>query len=433
MPFVEIAVVVALILLNGLFAMAEMALVSSRRPRLQAMAEGGDKGAAAALHLLEDQSRLLSTVQIGITLIGILSGAFSGATLADPLGDRLDEITGIRPYGDAIAFAIVVVCVTYLSLVAGELVPKRLALRNPEPLAALAARPMRALARGAGPLVWLLRTSTEGLLRLLGRTGNRDDTVTEEEIRTVLDEGSESGAIDPQERQLIEGVMRLADRSVRSIMTPRPDVTWLDPADPPADILAEIRQSGLSRFPVCKGAVDEIIGIVQAKDLLAQFAEHGGIDLTAALREPLLVHESTPILKLLDIFRASPIHMAAVIDEYGSLQGVATLTDIIGGIAGSLPEEGDDDDPELVRRSDGSFLVDGLMAVDAFEDASGIRGLVDPEGEYSTVAGFVLWRLGHLPEAGESFTAEGCRFEVVDMDGRRIDKVLVQPLPPSEP
>ncbi|MCW2246755.1 putative hemolysin [Azospirillum fermentarium] len=427
----EVLIIVLLIVLNGFFAMSEMAVVSARRARLQQMAsEKGARGAKAALALSDDPSRFLSTVQIGITLIGIVAGAYGGATLADRLGQYLDTIPWIAPYGSQAGFAIVVAVITYLSLIVGELAPKRMALVHPERIASAVARPMRVLSSATGPFVWLLGASTEGLLKLFGQQTTREQTVTEEEVKTLIKEGTQTGVFDPVEQAMIEGVLRLSDRTVRSIMTPRPDVMWLDMTDPPDAIAQEISTSTYSRFLVCRGDVDEVQGIVSTKALLEQALRGKPIDLRAAMAEPLIVHDGTPIMRMLELFKQATVHMAVVVDEYGSVEGIVTVTDILVSIAGDLPEPGDDGEA-AVQRDDGSWLVDGMSPVEEIEDLVGVRDLRG-EGDYHTIAGFMLDRFGHIPKAGEHFLWQDIRFEVVDMDGRRIDKILIQKAPAVE-
>jgi putative hemolysin len=422
----EISIVALLIVLNGVFAMSELAVVSSRRVRLKQLAENGNRGARVALRLIEHPGRFLSTVQIGITLIGIFAGAFGGATLANKLGDWLDRFPFIAPNGDAIALAAVVAAITYLSLIVGELVPKRIALKSPERVASLVARPMAMMSRLAAPAVWLLGTSTDAVLRLLRLHGERDQTVSEEEVRSLITEGTRAGIFAPQEKEMIEGVLRLADRTVRAIMTPRPDIYWLDINDPLEVNLEEMRQSGCSRFPVCRGDIDDVVGIVRAKDLLEPALAGEPIDLARFAVRPLIVHDGMPVLRLLELFRQSGRQMAVVVDEYGSVEGLATLTDILESIAGELPGPGEEAEGVAVRREDGSWLVDGMMPIDEFEDRVGLRGLRGDQ-EFHTLAGFVVTQLGHIPRVGECFTWHGHRFEVVDMDGRRVDRVLMTP------
>ena len=428
----ELLIVVFLVLLNGFFAMSELAVVSSRRARLQTMADAGDKGAAAALALLEEPTQFLSSVQIGITLVGVLAGAYSGATLAEPLAAWLAGLEAISDrYAYPIAIALVVASITYLSLIIGELVPKRIALNNAEGIAAFVARPMRVVATVGAPLVWLLRISTEAVLQLMRVPTSSGNVVTEEEVKSMIAEGTASGVFEEAERDMIDGVLRLADRSVRSVMTPRLEVIWLDPQDDIEAMRTEIIDSGHSRFPVARGTLDEFEGVVQAKDLLDQLMQTGAIDVTGSLRQPLVVHDKTPVLKLLDMFRGLSVHMAIVVDEYGSVEGVVTPTDILIAIAGDLPEGDEEAEEEAVQRADGSWLMDGMMAVD---DAARLLGRADmrADSDYNTLAGFVLARMEHLPVAGESVDWGGLRFEVMDMDGRRIDKVLVSPVPPEQ-
>jgi len=321
----------------------------------------------------------------------------------------------------------VVAAITYLSLIVGELVPKRLALGNAEGIAAAVAPFLAFLARAGAPLVWLMRVSTEAILALLRVKGEPESTVTEEEVKSLIAEGTSAGVFAPAEKDMINRVLRLADRSARSIMVPRPEVVWLDADDPAAAILDEIRDSGHSRFPVARGDVDNTVGVVHAKDLLDQQRRSGAIDIAAAMREPLYVNDGMPILKLLDRFRSANVHMAIVLDEHGAVEGVVTPLDILTAIAGDLPERRGEDDPDAVRRDDGSWLLDGRMAIDEVERTLAAHGMADG-GDYETLAGFVLSRLGHIPRPGEHFPWQGWRFEVVDLDRRRIDKVMVSPV-----
>jgi putative hemolysin len=427
MPFMliwELSVVLFLILLNGFFAMSEMALVSARRARLQNLAAGGSRGAKVALRLSEDPTGFLSTVQFAITLIGILAGAYSGATLAEPLATLLAGIPWLGRSTYTVALGIVVILVTYLSLIVGELVPKRIALADPERFAAFIAPPMAGLARFAAPFVWLMRVSTDAVLRLLRVRPTPDATVTEDEVKTMIAEGTEAGVFHVAEREMIERVLQLADRSVRTIMTPRYDVVWLDLADPPEDMRRKMRESGHSRFPISHETIDEFEGVVHAKDLLARLMDGQPLDIMACLRQPLVIHEGTPVLRLLEMFRQSSVHMAIVVDEYGGFEGVVTPTDILGAIAGDLPDDEDIQEPDAVRRQDGSWLLAGMMPVEEVERLLGRKGMVSNE-DFHTLAGFILWRLGRMPSIGETLEWEGLRFEIIDMDGRRIDRVLV--------
>ncbi|KQT69767.1 MULTISPECIES: hemolysin family protein [unclassified Aureimonas] len=421
-------IVFLLIVLNGFFAMSELAMVSAKRSRLQQMAAEGKRGAKRALELTEDPTGFLSTVQIGITLVGIFAGAYGGSVFATPLADLLRPITGVGAYADTAAFIIVVIIITYLSLIFGELVPKRFAMKHPEGIAAFVAPFMAGLAVVGAPVVWLLRVSTMAVSSIFGASTEDTNMVTEEDVKAMIAEGTQSGVFEQKEREMLEGVLRIADRTVRSIMVPRPDAAWISSTDTPEDILDEVNSSGHSRLPVIGVENDDIVGVVQAKDLLQQMRRTGTIDLTLALREPLFVNETMPILKLLERFRSSHLHMAIVLDEYGSFEGLVTPTDILVAIAGSMPE-GLEDEYSAVQRNDGSWLLDAGMPIDDVERV--VEKLRMPkERDYETLAGFMLERFGHIPEVGESVEYEGWTFEVMDLDGRRIDKVMATaPLP----
>lgn len=427
----EILVVVALILLNGFFAMSELALVSSRLGELRRRAEKGGRGARMAMELVADPGRLLSAVQIGITLVGIVAGAYSGATL----GGKLDLwLQGHGPgwlaeWSREVAMTLVVGSITYLSLVVGELVPKRLALHHSEAIAVRVAPVMRVVANAGGPLVWLLGVSTDMVLRLMGQRPQGAKAVTEDEVRAFIAEGALSGAIEPAEKEMLDRVLRLADRPVGSIMTPRPDIVWLD-AEAPADaIKRRMAEACHSRFPLCRGELDELVGVLDTRIVLDSLLTGRSFDPLAAVREPLAVHEHTPVPRLLEMLKTAAMPFAVVLDEYGGVEGVVTMTDILEAIAGELPSPGGIDQ-SAVRREDGSWLMDGGLAVEEVESLTGLSGMGET-GDFHTLAGFVLARLAHLPDIGEHFIWEGWRFEVVDMDGRRIDRVLVSP--PSVP
>lgn len=424
MPLIEILIIILLIVLNGLLAMSELAIVSSRKSRLEALAAEGSGGARVALRLLGDPSRFLSTVQIGITLVGIFAGAYGGATLAAPLGGVLDGIAFVAPNGDAAAFVIVVAIITYLSLVVGELVPKRIAMSNPERTAALVAPAMRVLSRVAAPAVWLLKHSTDTILALLGLGGARAATITEEEVKALIAEGTRTGVFAPQEREMIDGVLRLADRSVRAVMTPRLDVVWIDRGATRDALVQLVEAHRHRRILVCDGSIDHAVGFIDMADILAAVLRGGAIDIAGAMRRPLVVSEGLGVFRLIDMFRREGIHFAVVVDEYGTTEGIVTAIDILEGIAGALPERGEADEPLVVKRADGTLLVDGLMPIDEFEAAVGVRGLAG-NGGFDTVAGLVLRELGRIPRAGDRVDVSGLTLEVVDMDGRRIDKVIV--------
>jgi putative hemolysin len=425
----ELLVVLFLIVLNGFFAMSELAVISARRVRLQILAEEGHHGARAALQLASDPGRFLSTVQIGISLIGILAGAYGGATLAGQLGDYLATFALLAAVAYNLALGLVVAGITYLSLIVGELVPKQLALGHAERIAVRIAWPMTLLSRLAAPLVSLLDVSAQLGLRLLGAHYAPRHTVTDEEIKTLIAEATKLGIVETAEQAMIAGVMRLADRPVRAIMTPRPDIVWLDLEDDLAVLSKQLRESSYSRFPVAKGDLEDIIGIVQAKDLLNRCLDGRTPDLREAVHEPPVVHDGMMALQVLEILKQSPLHMALVVDEYGTLQGLVTATDILESIVGELAEHGAEAESQIVRREDGSWLLDGGLALDEMKELLRLRE-IPGEGEFHTLAGLVLLQLGHLPAVGEHFSLNGYRFEVIDMDGRRIDKILVSRLEP---
>lgn len=424
--FAEIGVVLLLILSNGFFAMAELAIVSVRRQRLKQMAEEGSKGARYALRFAEDPSSFLSIVQVGMTLNSVLTGAFSGATLAARLAVYFDTIPAFAPYGHQIAFGVTVGAVTYFSLMVGELIPKRIGIAYAEPIAIRVSYAMRFCAWLAAPLVWFLKWSTDRVLRLMGLGRQETAAVTEEEVKGMISEGAESGVFKEAEKHMLEGVMRLADRTARTIMTPRIDMVWLDADDPSPQHQAAIRASGYSRFPVARGDLEEILGIVHAKDMLNACFDGHPLALNMVMRPALVVPDTTPVLRLLDQFRQSGQHIAIVVDEYGSVQGLVTITDILVAITGDLPERGQEAAGKPARREDGSWLIDGMTPIDEVEALLGLKNMVG-EGDFHTLAGFMIERLGHIPVAGDHFRWEGARFEVVDMDGRRVDKVLVYP------
>ncbi len=426
--FTEIAVVVVLIVLNGLLAMSELAVVSSRPARLQVMRDQGSSGAGTAMRLAEDPGRFLSTVQIGITLVGVLSGAFSGATLGARLADWLETQGLSDAAADTVGVMLVVVAITYLSLIVGELVPKQIALRDPERVAARVAPAMAILSRLSAPVVWVLDTSGKLILRLLGQHGESEQRVTEEEVKTIIAEAESAGVLEAEEKEMIAGVMRLADRTATGLMTPRRDVEILNLADQPLNILAKLRATKRSRLPVQDGDADEIVGVVTVKDLYDRLAaqeaagELQDIRAVADIQVAPVVSDNTRALDVLKAIRSSTVHMALVFDEYGHFEGIITSSDVLEAITGAFQEEGEDE-PAFVVRHDGSFLVAGWMPVDEF--AERIAMPLDPEADYETVAGLVLDVLHRLPDVGESFEHNSWRFEVVDLDGRRIDKILV--------
>ncbi|MEJ2709973.1 MAG: hemolysin family protein [Anaerolineales bacterium] len=430
---IEIVVIFLLILVNGLLAMAEIAIVSSRKVRLQQRAEEGDERSGSALELAREPDDFLSTVQVGITLVGVLTGAFGGATVADKLAVGIQDIPALAPYSHAIALVTVVLVITYFSLVLGELVPKRLALYNPERIAAMVAGPMRALSKVALPLVRLLSASTRVILRLLGVKPSQEPPITEEEVKVMLDVGTQAGVFEEVEQELVARVFRLGDRTVDSLMTPRTEIIWLDLEDPSEVNRRKITESPYSRLPVAVGDLDHMQGIIQAKSLLARCMAGEDFNLRAALAPPQYVPESMPAFRMLEFFRTSRVHIALVIDEFGGLQGLVTLSDILEAIVGDMLLKGKADEFEIVQREDGSWLLDGLLPVDEFMDLLNISHLPDGEqSNYQTVGGFVMSYLGRIPKAGDSFDWNDLHLEVMDMDGFRVDKVLVSPLPDTQ-
>jgi putative hemolysin len=431
MPFatLEFALVILLILANGVFAMSETAFVSARKVRLQQWANEGNAKAAAALEFVNSPNRLLSTVQLGITLIGILAGAFGGATIAGALSEKIHAIPWLAPYSDALALALVVIVITYLSLVIGELVPKRIALNNPERIAMFMVRTMQVLSAISSPFIRLLSLSTEGILRLIGLRPSSEPPITEEEINVLIEEGTQIGTFEAAEQDMIERIFRLGDRRVSALMTHRPDIIWLDVNDPLLDITQTIRESIYSRFPVCDGSLDNVLGMLHVKDLLLQYMVGQPLDLKAALQTPLYVIDNTSTLKVLELFKQTGQQAALVIQEYGDIEGLITLNDILEAIVGDISSNDDLDHPQAVQREDGSWLLDGMLPIDELKEILHVRALPEESsGDYETLAGFVLTELGRIPAPADHFEWDRFRFEVMDMDGRRIDKVLVQPL-----
>jgi putative hemolysin len=422
-PWFDVLVLFLLICLNGAFAMAELAIVSSRRPRLKAMAKKGRRGAQTALDLSSDPGRFLSTVQIGITGIAVLAGAFSGASLGGPTAERLMRL-GLAPEtAQTVGFAIVIVATTYASLVIGELVPKQFALRSPEPIAAVVALPMLWIAKATAPLGWLLDTSSALIFRLLRLNRDNPNKVTAEELHLVVAEAHSAGVLEEYERAIISGVVRLADRPAREVMTPRTDVAWVDAQAGPEEIREALLETPHSRIPVAEGSVDKLIGIVQARDVAAALIEGRPLDLRALAREAPVVPDQMDAMDALAVLRGSQTRMAFVHDEYGHFEGIVTSADLLNAISGVLAGgfEGGAEAP-LVEREDGSWWVSGSLSADALSDRLGI-GLPD-DRDYATTAGFALSVLKHIPEVGERFTFGGWQFEIVDMDGFKIDKLL---------
>lgn len=426
----EIAFVVALILLNGLFAMSEIALVTARRARLEKLAEDGDRAARVALGLADEPTRFLSTVQIGITAIGILNGILGEAALADPLAAMLRTLgVGVGASGVA-ATAIVVVSITYLSIVIGELVPKRLAQFNAEGIARTMARPLWLLAQASRPFVFLLSASTDALLRVMGKGGASEAAVTEEDIHALLIQGSRAGVIEKHEHEMVRNIFRLDDRQIASLMTPRSEIVFLDIDQPFDEELERLIASDHSRFPVCRGGMDEVLGVITAKRLLKQNLSGAPADITGVVLPPVFVPETLTGMKLLEEFRQSGVQMVFVVDEYGEVLGLVTVQDLLEALAGEFRPR-DAEDVWVVAREDGSMLLDGLLPVPELKDRLGFKSVPEEDrGRYHTLGGMMMWLMGRVPHTGDATEWEGWRLEVVDLDRNRVDKILATPLPP---
>lgn len=432
---VQFSIILLLVLANGVFSMSELAVMTSRKVRLQQRAEEGDSGAKIALQLSEEPNRFLSTIQVGITLIGTVSGVFGGASLTDEVVWLLQMVGIPLTLARQLALVVIVVIITYFQLVLGELVPKRLALTSPEGVASTLARPMNFISRIAYPVVGLLSASTEFFLRVLRVKKSEDPPVTEEEINVLMQEGEQVGVFEETETEMVQSIFRLGDRRVYSLMTPRTEIDWIDLEDPFEENLRFILESMHNFFPVAEGSLDNVQGVLRSKDLLARIAD--GVyeddthpDLRPLIQPVLFVPESMLAFDLLENLRATGGKLALVIDEYGGLQGLVTLFDLMEAIVGMLPEAGDTSGPEVVKREDGSWLVDGGMNIVEFKDLLGLRSLPNEDrAGYQTVAGFVLAQLGAIPIVGQAFDMENIKFEVMDMDGLRVDKILVQKQP----
>lgn len=429
---IEVIIIFFLIFANAFFAMSEMAIVSARKLRLQQRAEKGDSGARKALDLANSPNSFLSTVQIGITLIGILAGAFGGATIAKSIAAYLNRFHFMQPYSEVLGVGLVVLSITYLSLVLGELVPKRLALSHSETIAASIAPWMGVIAKITLPFARLLSLSTDLVLKLFRIRTPTEMPVTEEEIKLMIKQGTQVGVLERTEQELIERIFRLNDRPVNAIMTPRPEVIWLEADESYQDICTTITDKGYSYFPVAHGSLEDIIGVVKARDLLAQSLDGATIDMHSVLRPAVFVPESMSALEVLDHFKKQRAHVALVVDEYGGFQGLVTLDDIMAAIVGEIPLPGENVEPEIVQREDGSWFIDGRLIIDQVKELLAIDHLPDEgAGYYHTLGGFVMTYLGRIPTSGDYFDWAGYRFEVVDMDGRRVDKVWVSRIPKS--
>jgi putative hemolysin len=425
MTIVEVIVVLWLILLAGFFAMAEFSIVSSRRIRLEQLAAKGHRGAQAAIKLADQPVRFLAAVQVGTTLSTMLVGALSGAILASRLAAGFGQYPAIAAYGAPVAFAIVVAATTYVSLILGEMVPKQLALKYPEAIASRIAPSLTVLARMAAPIVWALDTSTSIILRHLGLHPRSDQAVTEEDIHNIVTEGAKLGIIHHIERDMIEGVLDLADSPVRSIMTPRPHVAWVDINDSRDSMLSQVGSCPYAQLLVSRDSIDEVVGVVRKQDLLDQSLRGEPIDIEGAVRSPLVVPEGTSILRTLELFRATPVNEALVVDEFGSVQGIVTRTDLLEAVAGDLAKVEGESVSKVTRQDDGSFVIDAAMPMD--EVAKLLQPKSLPAGDFVTLGGFVLSQLSHMPHRGEQFVWEGWDFQVAEVDRSRISRLLVRP------
>lgn len=430
MPYIEVALIVLLIMLNGLLAMSELAIASSRAAKLRALVDQNVNGARRALVLASNPGRFLSTVQIGITLIGILAGAFSGATLGGRVSDWFLTLGLSENVAEPLGFGVVISVITYLSLIIGELVPKQIALRNPERIACLVAPAMTMLAKVSAPLVWLLERSGRLVLALLRQNRVKDNTVTDAEIHALIAEAESEGVLEPEERTMIAGVMRLGDRLVRTIMTPATDVEMIDVNDSPAKIGKQITDSGHSRFIAYDAGRENIIGVLQAKDVAAALLRRRAPNIKKLVKQAPAIPETLDALDVVTLLKESDVHFGLVYDEYGKLEGVVTTADILEAIVGVFRHDDSEPEPDIFERADGSLLVSGGTPIDRLSDRLGMS--IPPTREYQTVAGFALDRLGRIPKAGDSFKEREFHFEIVDLDGRRIDKLIVTRTMPTK-
>jgi len=422
-PWIAVLIILAMIGLNGVLAMSELAIVSSREARLKAMARSGSAGAKCALELAAEPGRFLSTVQSGITLIAIFAGAFSGEKLGDPTAQRLAAL-GLDPdTAHTVGFGVVIVLTTYVSLVIGEIVPKQIALRSPEPIAVLMAPPLRWLSKVTAPFVWVLERSSALIFKLFGLDKESKNHVTAEELHLVVAEAQTAGVLEEDERAMISGIVRLADRPVREVMTPRTEVDWIDVHAEPGEIQQVLLESPHSRIPVADGAVENIVGVIQTRDVMAALLEGRRIDLKRLCRKAPVIPDLMDAMDALAVLRSADVPLALVHDEYGHLDGIVTPGSILAALAGTFASDIDErEEPALVEREDGSWLVSGAASADLLSDRLGIN--LPADRDYATVAGFALSVLKHLPDTGESFRHDGWKFEIVDMDGRKIDKLI---------
>jgi putative hemolysin len=425
---VEILIILLLILINAVLVMSEMAIASSRKVRLQHLVNQGNRNAQAALALANEPNNFLATGQIGITLIAILTGAFGEQAISRRIQPLLELVPSLKPYSEAIAFSLSVICIAYLTLIIGELVPKRLALNNPERIAASVAIPMTVLSKMTAPIVYLLSASTEIVLRLMGIRPSGDPQVTEEEIKVLIEQGTEAGMFEQAEEDIMKRVFRLGERRVSALMTPRLEIVWLDLEDSLEENRRTMMESSHSRFPICQGGLDNLLGVVQVYDLLVKSLSGQVIDFTSALQTPVFVPESTRALRVLELFKQSGTQIAFVVDEYGVIQGLVTLTDVLQAIVGDIPSTDELEEPQAIQREDGSWLLDGMLPIYQFKELLNLEDQELPgehRGSYQTLGGFVVMHLGRIPASADHFIWDELRFEVMDMDGNRVDKVMV--------
>jgi putative hemolysin len=422
-PWIDVFIILALIAVNGILAMSELAIVSSREARLKAMARAGSRGAQCSLDLASDPGRFLSTVQSGITLISIIAGAFSGASLGEPVAERI-QLLGLDPEtAHSVGFGVVIVLTTFATLVVGEIVPKQVALRSPEPIAVVMSRPMLWLSKITAPFVWLLNTSSSLIFRAFGLDKESKNHVTAEELHLVVAEAQTAGVLEEDERAMISGIVRLADRPVREVMTPRTEVDWIDAGSTPDEVHAALLETPHNRLPVAQGSIENIVGVIQTRDVLACMLEGRPIDLNRLCRTAPVIPDLMDAMDALAVLRSADVPLALVHDEYGHLEGIVTPGSILAALAGTFAHDVEKgEEPPLVEREDGSWLVSGAASADLLSDRLGIR--MPDDRDYSTVAGFALSVLKHLPETGEMFKHDGWSFEIVDMDGRKIDKLI---------
>ncbi|HVM21903.1 MAG TPA: hemolysin family protein [Sphingomicrobium sp.] len=422
-PWFDVVLILALIALNGVLAMSELAIVSAREARLKAMAKNGSGGARCALDLAAAPGRFLSTVQTGITLIGIMAGAYSGATLGEPVAQRFELLGLAERTAHSLGFGLVIVLVTFVSLVIGEIVPKQVALRSPESIAAVMSRPMLWLSRVTAPFVWLLDRSSALIFRVMGLDRESKNHVTAEELHLVVAEAQTAGVLEEDERAMISGIVRLADRSVREVMTPRTEIDWIDIHAAPDEVRAALLETPHSRIPVADGSIENIVGVIQTRDLVSALLEGRPLDLRRLCKTAPVIPDLMDAMDALAVLRSADVPLALVHDEYGHLDGIVTPGSILAALAGTFAHDVEQgEEPPLVERDDGSWLVSGAASADLLADRLGVN--LPTARDYSTVAGFALSVLKHLPETGETFRHDGWKFEIVDMDGRKIDKLI---------